>query len=231
MLFLGGLEGHDEGQVLLLAIGFLQNGVDVDAMAAQDGAHAPQDAGPVAHHEPQIGGDDVLIGRGNSRRMPVFVSEGGRARAARDNRARDLDDVGKHRDAGGFTSRAAAGDAGVAALVAHQQYAVGGALHARQARGGGDHHGTDEDFQAIAGAAPRSGDQAQRVVQPVRVGKIHLLDARDAFHGDVANPHRLAKTHHGQDGDLVAGIVAFNVEGGVGLGVSFFLSLGQDFGE
>ena len=46
-----------------------------------------------------------------------------------------------------------------------------------------------------------------------------------------ANAHRLAKTHHGQDGDLVARIVAFNVEGGVGLGVSFFLRLGQSFGE
>ena len=75
------------------------------------------------------------------------------------------------------------------------------------------------------------GDQAQSVVQPMRVSKIHLVDARDAFHGDVANPHRLAKTHHGQDGDLVARIVTFDVEGGVGFGVSFFLGLGQDFGE
>ena len=80
-------------------------------------------------------------------------------------------------------------------------------------------------------AAPGPGDQTQRVVQPVRVSKIHLVDARDAFHGDVANPHRLAKTHHGQDGDLVARVVAFDVEGGVRFGVSFFLGLGQDFGE
>lgn len=75
-LLLGGLEGHDEGQVVLDAAAFLQNGADVDAVPSQDRADAPEDAGSVAHHQAQVGGDDVLIRRCHPGRMPALVSEG-----------------------------------------------------------------------------------------------------------------------------------------------------------
>ena len=79
---LGRFEGHHEGQVVFLASRLLQNGVDVDAMPSQNGADAPQDAGPVADHEAQVGSDHVLIWRRDSGRAPALVAEGSGAHTA-----------------------------------------------------------------------------------------------------------------------------------------------------
>jgi len=69
------------------------------------------------------------------------------------------------------------------------------------------------------------------VVQPPRVGEVHPVDAGDALDGDLVHAHRLPKAEHGQNSDLVAGVEALHVLGGVGLGVTRALRLRQCLGK
>src|SRR3989442_1198274 len=79
--------------------------------------------------------------------------------------------------------------------------------------------------------SPRRGDQTDGVVQAMGVSEVHAVDPGDALDRDIRDARRLPEAKHGEDGDLVPRIVAFDVEGGVGFGVALFLRFGERLAE
>ena len=77
--------------------------------------------------------------------------------------------------------------------------------------------------------AARDAQVLDPVAQLLGVGHILAADVADAFDVDLVELQRDAKGDRGQDGELVGGINALDVEGRIGLGVAQRLRLGQYF--
>ena len=92
------------------------------------------------------------------------------------------------------------------------------------------HAGVDAGFDARLGLAGEA-QQLDAVAELAGEGDVQRRDAADAFHVDGAEIHRAAEGEGGEDGELVGGVDAVHVEGGVGFGVAELLGVGQHFGE
>ena len=74
-------------------------------------------------------------------------------------------------------------------------------------------------------AALSCADQLEPEAELAGVGEIVALEVLDALEGDVLEAHGRAEGEAREDGHLGGGVLARNVFGGVGLGVTLKLSL------
>src|SRR5579875_1255201 len=69
------LKRHDKGQFFLGVGRFLQDGIDIDAMSREDGAHSRKNTGLVADDEAEVSRHFVFIRCGNAGRAPMSIAE------------------------------------------------------------------------------------------------------------------------------------------------------------
>ncbi len=75
--------------------------------------------------------------------------------------------------------------------------------------------------------APRDAEQLDAVAQPLGVLDVDGGELADALGVGLVELHRDAEGDRGEDGELVRGVDAVDVEGGIGLGVAQALRLGE----
>ena len=110
--------------------------------------------------------------------------------------------------------------------VAVDRHRVGDAHHLGDRRGFGDHRRMHALLDAARGAL---GDpqQLDAIAQFVGRGEIGEADRLDAFDMDRLGVDPRAERQRSQNGELVRGVVAANVEGRVRLGVAEPLGVGE----
>ncbi len=140
-------------------------------------------------------------------------------RAAATDLAGDAHQIADHGDAGGMRARAAAIVKRVGAIAAVDPHGVIRAAHAGKDGRLRNQRRANGKNQAV-GRLARGGDQADGVMQLVRVLEIHGRDAADSFGVDVLRDDPLAEGESGQDRQLGSRVEAVDVGGGIGFGDS-----------
>ena len=146
--------------------------------------------------------------------------------------AGDVEDVGHHGRGGGACSCARPVEHHPAHRVALHQDRVVHAMHAGQGVFLGQQRGIHPHIQlhrAVRIGAQELGRRHQfhHIAQLGCVVHIAGLELVDALGGDGGPFDRTAVGQAREDGDLVGGIAALHVGGGVGLGVAQLLGIGQ----
>ncbi len=218
-----GLHGDHEGQVAPVGLRQLQNSVDGNVFGGQRGGQLGDDAGAVLHAEAQIvGGPVQRHGDGQIFAQPRVGERRNALRAAGTDLARDAHQVADHGDAGGMRARAAAVVERIGAIFAAHPDGVVRAAHAGQNGRLRNQRRTHGKNQAV-GRLARGADQADGVMQLVRVLEIDGRDAADAFGVDVLGDDPLAECERGENGEFRARVEAVDVGGGIGFGVAGLL--------
>src|SRR5450830_1614010 len=197
----------------------LQHRVDADARRGQDAGHTGQHASLVGHAQAQVvAGDDVAHGVGLEGQVRHALGGIGRVQAG------DVDQIGNHGAGGGL---------GAGALAVVQRGAHGIALHHHGVHGAfdvgdqalGRHQaGVHAQLDAV-GSTLGDAQQLDAVAELLGVADVGRREAGDAFDIGLVELHRDAESDGAHQGGLVGRIHAFDVEGGVGLGVAQALGL------
>src|SRR4029077_4357131 len=104
--------------------------------------------------------------------MPVGIAEWRGAASTAHNIACDLDHVRKYGNTRRFSACSPAGYERIASFVPDQKHSVYSPQHARKLSRARDHHGSNENFQLSRATPARAGNQANGMVQPVRISEI-----------------------------------------------------------
>jgi hypothetical protein len=224
---LGLVGGDHHGHRLVRGAGALQHGLDRDRFVAQRRGDIGDDAGPVDHHEPDVLAADVALDRQRRRGGQVLGRDReGRQRSA----AGDVDQVGDHGRCGRPGAGALALGHDGADVIALGDDPVEHALDGGDRRILGDHAGMDPLLDA-ARLTRGDAEQLDAVAELLGVGDIERRDLADALDVDALQVDLAAEGERGQDGQLVRGVDAVDIEAGIGLGVAQVLRLGQDLVE
>ena len=211
----------------------LDHGLDADAALAEDARHLGQHPGAVLDLHAQVVGR--LHGLHRQHRM---VGEGVRLEGQmRDavlgvgrHGAHHVDEVRDHRRGRGLGAGAGAVVERRPHRVAHHQHRVHDAVDVGDQAPLRDQGRVHAQLHALL-RAPRDAEVLDAVAELARVGHVLGRQAADALGVDALELQRDAEGDGGEDGELVGGVDALDVEGRVGLGVAARLRLGEDVGE
>ena len=190
-------------------------------MVAQAGGNVGHHARLVHHHEAKIIGAVVPVHR--RRRQPFEP----RARHPEDRRAGalgEIDEVGDHRRGGRAAAGAAAGVERAAHLIALGDHGVEHALDLADRGPDPDHAGVHPLLEAVVGQ-PRDAQELDPIAHLARERDVERRDVPDALGVDRSGRGRAAERQRRQQGELVGGVDAVDVEARVGLGVAQRLCL------
>src|SRR6202165_364232 len=142
----------------------------------------------------------------------------------------DLHYIGEHGRTGGISAGAASVEHLGAYFFPYQEDGVVGAIDFGQHGVAIHQPGAYGDVDALR-VALRRGHQANRRVQALGIVEVCGADLPDTGYPDVRRGERAVEGQPGENRDLVAGIQAVNVQGGIGLGVACGLGLAEGFGK
>ena len=140
--------------------------------------------------------------------------------------ARDVDEVGRDRRGGGVAARARANEGQFADRVAVDRDGVQDAHRLGERRALLDHGRMDALLDAV-GRALGDAEQLDAEAEFVGRGEIGERDRFDPLDRDGRSVDLRAEGERGEDGELMRGVEAADVEGRVGLGVAEPLRLGE----
>ena len=141
-------------------------------------------------------------------------------------RTGDVDQVGDDRARGGLRARARAVVHRRPDRVAFDQHRVHHALDVGDQARLRNQRRVDAQLDPLR-RAPRDPKELDPVAQRLGVANILARQLRDALGVGLVELHRHAECDRRHDGELVRGVYAFDVEGGIGLGVAARLRLLQ----
>ena len=219
----GAVREHDDVDLLLALLRLLlQHGIDGYRQVRQDARDVGQDAGPVEHPQPQIvGGLHVLhrqdrrVGQlvGLERKMRHAILRIGRVQP------RHVDQVGDHGRRRRICARPRAVVHGLPDCIALHQDGVHHALHVGDQPPRRNQRRMHAQLDA-AGRAAGDAEQLDPVAQFLGVTDVLTGEPGDALGVGAVELHRDAEADRGEDGELVRGIDAFDVESRIGLRVA-----------
>ena len=240
------MEHEDDGDGGSFVAFRLDDGGDADPGLGKDGGDAGEDAGAVDDGEADVirrgdlvHGDDLDLAGG-------VGDEGGDALVAAVVEVQGgVGDVTQDRAGGGVATGTAAVEEGFTNHVAADGDGVEGVVDGGKdvviADEGGIDGDEDTGFRSLGfrGSTWRGArhdglddpEELDGVAEASRGLDVEPGHVADAFDVDLIGSDPEAVGEGGEDAGLVGGVVAIDVEGGIGLGVSETLGIGEDGGE